>query len=235
MAGNAPRRPTPSGDLSARARVLVVEDDAFTRTTVCGALQNAGIRVAASSGSAAEALGLAAEHRPHAAVVDLDLGPGPTGLDLAARLRRDLPSIGVVVLTSYADPRLTGRNIGPLPGGTVYLTKAEMTSCEVLTHAIDVSMRLAANPAVAATPTAARPAGLTAALTDDQVEVAHMIADGLSNAEIGARRGVSPATVERTILATANALGIESTSSTNRRVLIAREFLRESQARGYSP
>ena len=76
MAGNAPRRPTPSGDLSARARVLVVEDDAFTRTTVCGALQNAGIRVAASSGSAAEALELAAEHRPHAAVVDLDLGPG---------------------------------------------------------------------------------------------------------------------------------------------------------------
>lgn len=230
MPADSPTRITQTPALSARARVLVVEDDAFTRTTVCGALMNAGIRVAAGSASAAEAVELALEHRPHAAVIDLDLGPGPNGLDLAARLRRDLPAIGLVILTSYADPRLTGRNIGQLPGGTVYLTKAEMTSSEVLTRAIDVSMRLASNPAVAATPTDVRPGGLTAALSDDQVQVARMIADGLSNAEIGSRLGVSPATVERAILAIATALGIESTSSTNRRVLIAREFLRQAPA-----
>lgn len=230
MPADSPMRTAPSRDLSSRARVLVVEDDAFTRTTVCGALMNSGIRVAASSASAAEAVDLALEHRPHAAVIDLDLGPGPTGLDVAMRLRRDLPALGVVILTSYADPRLTGRNIGKLPGGTVYLTKAEMTSSEVLTRAIDVSMRLAANPAVAARPTDVRPGGLTASLTDDQVQVARMIADGLSNGEIGARQGVSPATVERAILAIATSLGIETTSSTNRRVLIAREFLRQSLA-----
>lgn len=218
----------PAAGLSVRARVLLVEDDAFTRTTVRGALMSAGINVVAHSGSAAEAIRLAAEHRPHAAVIDLDLGPGPNGIDVAARLRRDLPSIGVVILTSYADPRLTGRNVRTLPGGTVYLTKAGMTSPEVLTDAIDVSMRLASNAAVAESPTDIRPAGATAGLTDDQVAVARMIADGLSNAEIGARRGVSQATVERAILGIATALGIETTSSTNRRVLIARELLRQS-------
>lgn len=218
----------PAAGLSVRARVLLVEDDAFTRTTVRGALMSAGINVVAHSGSAAEAIRLAAEHRPHAAVIDLDLGPGPNGIDVAARLRRDLPSIGVVILTSYADPRLTGRNVRTLPGGTVYLTKAGMTSPEVLTDAIDVSMRLASNAAVAGSPTDIRPAGATAGLTDDQVAVARMIADGLSNAEIGARRGVSQATVERAILGIATALGIETTSSTNRRVLIARELLRQS-------
>jgi DNA-binding NarL/FixJ family response regulator len=65
-----------------------------------------------------------------------------------------------------------------------------------------------------------------------QVEVARMVADGLSNAEIASRRGVSAVTVERMIMRIARGLGIETTSATNRRVLIAREFLRQAGVGG---
>lgn len=211
-----------------KARVLVVEDHAFTRTTVCGALRDVGVNVVADTGSAAEALRLAAQFAPDAALIDLDLGPGPTGIDLAVELRGMLPAIGIAILTSYADPRLTGRNVGDLPGGTVYLTKDDMTSAEAIARAIGTSMHRAADPRTGAAAPMPRPRGSTAGLTDTQVEVARMVADGLSNAEIAERRGVSATTVERIIMRIARELGIETTSATNRRVLIAREFLRQA-------
>lgn len=146
---------------------------------------------------------------------------------MAIGLRGTLPQVGVVILTGYSDPRLTGRNVDALPGGTMFMTKGELSSAEVLARAIPTSMRLAADPKASAVSVHPRPRGATAGLTDTQVEVARMVADGLSNAEIAVRRHVSPATVERIIQRIARELGIETTSSTNRRVMIAREFLRQ--------
>lgn len=216
--------------LSTRARVLVVEDNAFTRTTVCGALRDVGINVVADTGSASESLALAREVTPHAAVLDLDLGRGPSGIDVAVALREAFPVIGIVILTSYGDPRLTGRNVDHLPGGSVYLVKSELSSADALATAVSTSMRLAASPSASTRGVVPVPRGATAGLTDAQVEVARMVAEGLSNAEIATRRGVSAASVERIIVRIARELGIESDSSTNRRVLIAREYLRQSGA-----
>jgi DNA-binding NarL/FixJ family response regulator len=210
----------------AHLRVIVVEDDAFTRTTLCAALRGTGVDVVADTASAAQALDLAALRAPHAALLDLDLGPGPNGIDVAIALREARPSIGIVILTGYSDPRLTGRNVEALPGGTIYLTKGELSSADVLARALDTSRRLASDPRALAVSVQPRPRGSTARLTDTQVEVARMVADGLSNAEIAARRNVSPATIERIIQRIARQLGIDTTSATNRRVLIAREFLR---------
>lgn len=212
--------------LVARARVLVVEDDDFTRATVCGALTGAGVNVVAGTGSAAGALDLAARHEPHAALIDLDLGSGPDGIDVAIALRNAFPLIGITILTSYADPRVAGRTTRDLPGGAAYLAKGEMSSVDAIIRALAASMKAAASPTTRALPPRSSLRGSTAALTDNQVEVARMVADGLSNAEIAARRGVSAATVERTIMRIAQALSIETTSATNRRVLIAREFMR---------
>lgn len=207
---------------------MVVEDNAFTRTTVCGALRDAGINVVADTGSAADALDLASRFAPHAAVIDLDLGEGPNGVDLAAALREALPAIGIVILTSFADPRLTGRNVDHLPGGSMYVVKSELTDTRLLARAIGNAMRMAADARLASQPVITRPKGTTAGLTDAQVEVARMVAEGLSNAEIATRRGVSATSVERLIMRVARELGIETTSASNRRVLIAREYLRQT-------
>lgn len=213
---------------SIRARIMVVEDNAFTRTTVCGALRDAGINVVADTGSAAEALEMASRFAPHAAVLDLDLGEGPNGVDLAVALREALPAIGIVILTSFADPRLTGRNVDHLPGGSVYMVKSELSDARALARAIGNSIRMASDEGLVQQPVLPRPRGSTASLTDAQVEVARMVAEGLSNAEIAARRGVSATSVERLIMRVARELGIETTSASNRRVMIAREYLRQT-------
>jgi DNA-binding response OmpR family regulator len=71
----------------ANLRVMVVEDDDFTRTTVVGALQIQGIDVISQTGSVGPAMKLAQQLKPDAVVLDLDLGAGPTGMDLAIALR----------------------------------------------------------------------------------------------------------------------------------------------------
>ena len=65
------------------AGVLVVEDDAFTLSTLCAALRQHGVVVVGEASSAAQAILLANELQPSAALIDLDLGKGPTGIDLA--------------------------------------------------------------------------------------------------------------------------------------------------------
>jgi len=57
-----------------------------------------------------------------------------------------------------------------------------------------------------------------------------MVAEALNNAEIASRRGVSPTAVERVVNRIAREMGIETSSATNRRVLIAREYLRQGGA-----
>ena len=79
--------------------VLLVEDDSFTRSTLAAALERHGIVIAHALGSAREALALAA--LPDVAVLDLDLGPGPTGIDLAVALRERAPAIGLVLLVAF--------------------------------------------------------------------------------------------------------------------------------------
>jgi DNA-binding NarL/FixJ family response regulator len=66
-------------------RCLIVDDNASFRAEVRGLLQEQGLDVVGTAGSADEALRLIAELRPDVALIDVDLG-GESGLDLARRL-----------------------------------------------------------------------------------------------------------------------------------------------------
>ena len=86
-------------------RALVVEDDGLTRTSVAAALRLQGLDVVGEADSASTAVQIAREKNPDVAVLDLDLGSGPNGGDIAIALRRLNPAIGIVVLTTYDSPR----------------------------------------------------------------------------------------------------------------------------------
>jgi two-component system, OmpR family, response regulator len=82
-------------------RALVVEDDVLVRETVCDFLTADGIECE-DAGNAAEAMARLrqrADWQPDVLVTDFDLGPGPTGKDLANELLRQLPALGVVHAT----------------------------------------------------------------------------------------------------------------------------------------
>lgn len=203
-------------------RVILVEDNDFTRTTLVGALRDAGFDVVGDADSATTGLRLVRRLQPDAVVVDLDLGPGPSGADLAAEARAQFPAIGIVILTSYEDPRLTGRNLDHLPNDARYLVKSDLKSVQTLAESVHAAVDAARRPPIAPLLAEQHP---TTTLTDAQIEVVRLVAEGLSNAEIARRRYISETSVERIIMRASRELGIETTSTHNRRVLLTRAYL----------
>jgi len=197
-------------------RVLLVEDNSFTRSTVAGALSAEGLSPTAAVSSASEAMDSARTLVFDCAVIDLHLGPGPTGIDVAHGLRGIQPRMGVVLLTSYADPRLLSANTADLPTGSIYAVKNDIESTNELHEFV--------KQAISWEDSAKRPAPPSLPLTDIQVAVLALAAHGLTNAEIARRRFTTERSVEMTLQRTAQRLGLEPNEVENSRVVLAQAY-----------
>ncbi|MDB5321753.1 MAG: hypothetical protein JWN40_3384 [Phycisphaerales bacterium] len=82
------------------AKFLVVDDDAIFRARLVKALAARGY-VAQGAGTVDEAIEVARDLKPDAAVVDLKMPGGKSGLDLVPDLVARHPGVRVVVLTGY--------------------------------------------------------------------------------------------------------------------------------------
>lgn len=208
-------------------RVAVVEDESFTRSLVVNALQSQGLDVVLETGSATYALKTATMMKVDAAVLDLDLGPGPSGLDLALGLRRNLPRIGIVFLTSYKDPRLVGSTATLTPIAVEYLEKHNFRDINTLREGIERSIhRITAKPAGANQPLGNL--GEVNQLTGVQIEITRLVAQGKSNLEIAQIRGVTEKSVEQALSRILKKVKIDMDVRTNRRVELALYFLRQT-------
>jgi hypothetical protein len=130
-------------------------------------------------------------------------------------VRRRFPEVGIVLLTSYADPRLVGAKLSQVPDRTEYMRKQDVRDIEMLRSVIRRAAfgsvdRLADVPAVD--------------LTDMQIETMRLIAQGLNNAEIARQRVVTERAVEQSINRIVRSLGYGNDSSLNRRALIIRAY-----------
>jgi len=196
-------------------RVLIVEDETFSRTMLNSSVQALGFEVVGVCASAEAALSTARENTVEVALLDLDLGPGPSGIDVAYALREVLPVVGIAFLTSFSDPRLKDPGERPLPVGSRFLVKSRLKDPEDLRHVL-----LDARHSPLRT---VRVDFDAAALTSLQIEVLRLIAAGESNAQIAERQGVSEKAIERTVQRVSEALGLTD-SSGNRRVLLSRAY-----------
>jgi DNA-binding NarL/FixJ family response regulator len=203
----------------ARTRVMVVEDDNFMRSMVITAMQMQDMDVVAESSSASFAIKTAGLIRPDIAILDLNLGSGPTGIDLAIALRRVLPRIGIVLLTSYEDPRLHRPNLPQLPAGSVYLQKGDVSKIEVLMAGVNKALSYSVKRGKIVDDGSAKASSLSK-FTDVQIETMRLVAQGFSNVQIAAARGVTEKTVEQTISRLATIFGIKNDKKSNQRVQI---------------
>ena len=125
-------------------------------------------------------------------IADIDLGIGPTGIDVVQRARAENPDIGVVFITNLADPRITGKGWDAIPTDASYIVKTEISSTtslrEAVTKALDGRTSVA-RPTTTATP--------TDRLSNTQIAVLKLVSDGKSNDEIAAERGSTVRAVER--------------------------------------
>ncbi|MEI6374165.1 MAG: response regulator transcription factor, partial [Actinomycetes bacterium] len=165
-------------------RALVVENDSFTLASLVNALEYQRVEVVGRATTAREALELQRDTTPNVALLDLDLGVGPTGVDLAHALRIRQPEIGLVMLSTYRDPRLIAPGMVAPPRGTTYLNKADIRDFSEIVVQVLVAARtpLAFRSAV---PSSLRP------LTEGQIDVLRLVADGMSTQAIAEERQVS--------------------------------------------
>lgn len=196
-------------------RVLVVEDDSFTRTLVASLVSSLGHEVCAQVSGVTDAMAAAQEMRPDVALLDLDLGEGPTGVHLAHGLRKLNPTIGIVMLSSYGDPSWLGQRRPP-PIGTRYIVKGTLSDTAVLEAALAQAL---AEPLKGGEVGDARPP-----LSEGQWEILRLVAAGYTNAEIARRRSLTEEAVKKAVTRLVRQLVIEPGSEGNARVLLARAY-----------
>lgn len=177
-------------------RCMLVEDQRLVRACVTARLESTGeVVVVAEAASGEEACALAREHRIAVVLMDLHM-PGMGGLEATRRLRHGHPQLKVLGLSMYVD--------GPLPlrflrlGGSGYVSKH--ATPEVLIQAVRTVARgeTYISREVATVLAGARLAGDAeplAELSDRELEVLRLLADGQGPADIAGALHLSRKTV----------------------------------------
>ena len=199
-------------------RVLVVEDEDFTRNMVGEMLSASGLDVRTVS-SVTEAINSLEDFDPHVVLTDLDLGHGPDGADLLTKVAQERPWTGMVVMTAHASPELAIKDASRIPEQAGYIVKSEIHSIQNLISVLEESIVMPGNFNDADSSVEQK-----ITITATQAEILRMIADGLSNSAIAEARGITLRAAEALIQRTFTALGVTGDSNINPRVVAVRKW-----------
>ncbi|MFB6816671.1 DNA-binding response regulator [Streptomyces sp. NPDC056347] len=195
-------------------RLLLAEDQSMVREALAALLGlEPDIEVVAQVARGDEVLAAARQHDIDVALLDIEM-PGMTGIDAAALLRRELPAVKLVVVTTFGRPGYLRRAMES--GADAFLVK-DAPAAEL---AAAVRKVLAGERVIDPTLAAAALADGASPLTERERDVLRVAADGSTNAEIATALHLSQGTV-RNYLSTA----IQKLAARNRAeaVRIARE------------
>jgi DNA-binding NarL/FixJ family response regulator len=192
--------------MSDAIRVMVVDDQGLVREGLMTLLSTApGITAVVAAADGAQAVALAARHRPDVVLMDLRM-PVLDGVEATRQIRAAQPETEIVVLTTHADEASILDALRA--GARGYLTKdagiAEISRAVHAAAAHQAVLDPVAQSALieaagaGARPGRAEPSSLSLPddLTPREAEVLALVAEGLSNREIAATLVVSEATVK---------------------------------------
>lgn len=180
-------------------RVMVVDDHEIVRDGLRSLLSERDLEVVAEASTAAEAVLRARSYKPDVVIMDLRL-PDASGVTACRDIRKESPDIRVLVLTSYPDDQAVLDAI--MAGASGYVLK-EIRSAELLSairrvaqgeSLLDPKVTAAVlervrNPDAHDDPRLAR-------LTPTELRILQLIADGLTNREIGERLKLAEKTIK---------------------------------------
>ena len=218
-------------------RVVVADDAVLLREGVVRLLAEGGFDVAGQAGTAEELIELVERERPDVCVVDIRMPPTHTdeGLRAAAEIGARHPSIGVVILSQFADVGYAMQLLANGAAGRGYLLKDRVMDVEEFVEAVrrvgeggsavdpDIIAKLVARP---------RSRSQVDELTEREREVLALMAEGRSNAAIEARLFLSPKTVEGHVRNIFQKLGLPPEEGVHRRVLAVLTYLRSREPTG---
>jgi DNA-binding NarL/FixJ family response regulator len=198
-------KPDPAARSAETLRVLLVDDHDLFRTGLRNLLEEQTVQVVGEAADGAQAVRMVRELAPDVVVMDLNM-PGMTGVEATRQVTSLAPLTRVVVLTISDQDEDVMNAI--LAGACGYLMKdssiqdlmqgiraAAVGESLISPHiAAKVLQRMRAtgtNEADAAT--------IRAELSDREIEVLKLIANGKDNAQIAAELHISPKTVKNHI------------------------------------
>jgi len=209
-------------------RVVIAEDAVVLREGLTRLLADRGHEVSAAVGDAEALLAQVRAHRPDAVIADIRMPPSHTdeGLRAAETIRREFPSVGVLVFSQYIETRYTSRLLESGAGGVGYLLKDRVGNVGEFVAALErvAAGGTALDPEVVSM-LLRRPDPGLASLTGREREVLGLMAEGRSNAGIAAKLVLSEGAVEKHIASIFGKLALESSAGDNRRVLAVLRYL----------
>lgn len=182
-------------------RVVVADDHPAMLTAVAETLERAGVTVVARAGDGRAAVDAIERERPDVAVLDIQM-PHVSGIDVARLVSADAPGTAFVFYTAFGDRALLAEALDVGARGFV-LKDAPLQD---LVRAVErvAGGEAYVDPVLAGILVGATTTSQLPTLTERELEVLRLLADGLANDGIGAELGISTETVRTHIR---NAMG----------------------------
>jgi DNA-binding NarL/FixJ family response regulator len=179
-------------------RCLVADDHPALTTAVASYLADNGFDIVGPVSDGRRAVALAEQAKPELALVDFRM-PRLWGLELVAAIREVTPDTRICVYTADGDEQLA-KDV--LAAGAVALVLKEAPLAD-LVRALEAALAGGSylDPALARNPV---PGGK---LTQREVDVLGLLAEGLQHEEIGRRLGISSETVRTHLRKASDRLG----------------------------
>ena len=212
-------------------RVAIAEDSGFFRDALATSMESVGIEVVRKASTADELISHIEQDRPDVVVLDICLPPTKTdeGLVAAELLGKKYPFLGILVLSAYlAMPHVT-RLFASGRSHIGCLAKDQLHDTAVL---IDALQRIK-NGGIVVDPDFVthrlHAERLKQVLTERELQMLQVVAEGHSNAGIAGKLHVGIKTVESTLTSIFRKLQIDSRDS-NARVRAVLLYLSKPQS-----
>jgi DNA-binding NarL/FixJ family response regulator len=212
-------------------RVAVADDAVILREGLARLLVEAGFEVVGLASNADELYALVERSRPDVAIVDIRMPPTHTdeGLQAAKRIRARWPETGILVLSQFVQARYAVELLAQGTERVGYLLKDRVSDLEELATSV---RRIGEggsvlDPSVVAQLVGQRRKGDDPLehLTERELEVLALMAEGRSNRAIGERLFITEHTVEKHVKSIFGSLRLPPSPDDHRRVLAVVTFL----------
>jgi DNA-binding NarL/FixJ family response regulator len=210
-------------------RVVIGEDSVLLLAGLTKLLESAGFTVAANAANATELLAAVQEAQPDLVIADVRMPPTHTdeGIRAALAIRAQWPEIAILVLSQYVEERYAADLLSANTSSIGYLLKDRVAD---VTEFLDALRRVASggtalDPEVVAQLLVRRGSDPLQTLTQRERDVLALMAEGRSNAEIGAALVITDSAVSKHINSIFGKLGLHPGDTGHRRVLAVLRYL----------
>ena len=212
-------------------RVVVADDAVILREGLARLLEEAGFEVVGVAADADELCALVEQLQPDVSIVDIRMPPTHTdeGLRAAKLIRERWPEVGILVLSQHVQARYAVELLSAGTERVGYLLKDRVSDLGELSESVKRIGEGGSvlDPTVVAQLVGQRRQGNTPLenLTERELEVLALMAEGRSNKAIGERLFITEHTVEKHVKSIFGTLRLPPSPDDHRRVLAVVTFL----------